>query len=111
VILHDEGEDAAVRAWVRRARRHLTAGRAWGRGGTRNPASLFVDDPIAKRSQQSYLIQMADLVAYAAFRSVFPPGPALAKVCPQSMWESIGDATHTAVSGLRPRAAPGIVLR
>jgi hypothetical protein len=72
---------------------------------------MLIDDRMPRRSEQSYLIQVADLVAYSAYRSVIPPGESLARVCPQGMWAELGDATHTAVSGLRPRAAPGIVLR
>lgn len=55
--------------------------------------------------------QIADLVAYAAFRAVVPPGAAIATVCPQDMWDEIGGATHKAVSGLKPRSKPGIVVR
>lgn len=112
MVLHDEGENAAVRAWVRRSRRYLTAGSAFG-GSTilRNPARMLVDDPVPRVSHQSYMVQLADLVAYAAFRSVVAPGANIAKVCPSSMWLSIGSATHTAVSSVRTRAAPGIVLR
>ncbi len=112
MVIHDEGENDRVRAWVRRARRHLTAGSAFG-GHTvfRNPARLLVDDPVPRKSQHSYMIQLADLVAYAAFRCVIAPGANLAQVCPSDTWDSIGAATHTAVSQNVPRSAPGIVLR
>jgi hypothetical protein len=110
-VMHDEGEDDAIRRWVRRSRRHLTAGSAYGVGTFRNPASLLVDDPVPRRSKQSYFVQLADLVAYAAFRAEIAPGSAIAQVCPQGMWDEIGPATHTAVSGLKPRSRPGIVLR
>lgn len=110
-VFHDEGEDDAIRKWVRRARRHLTSGSAFGPGGMTHPARRLIDDPVPRRSQQSYFIQLADLVAYAAFRAVIPPGAAIAQVCPQTMWDEIGPATHTAVASLRPRSRPGIVLR
>ncbi len=112
MVLHDEGENDAVRRWVRRSRRHLTAGSAFG-GSTvlRNPARMLVEDPIPRSSHHSYLVQLADLVAYTGFRSVVAPGPNVAQVCPTEMWMAIGSATHTPVSGVRPRAAPGIVLR
>ena len=110
-VLHDEGENDAVRRWVRRARRYLTAGSAFGHGNLRNPATLLVDDPTPRKSHQSYFVQMADLVAYAGFRGVIPPGKSVRSVCPASMWDEIGPATHVAVSQLRPRSKPGIVLR
>lgn len=110
-VSHDEGENDAVRRWVRRSRRHLTSGSAFGSGTLSNPARRLVDDPIPRKSEQSYLVQLADLVAYAAFRSVVPPGKAIAEVCPPHMWLEIGAATHTAVARLKPRAAAGIVLR
>ncbi|MFT4265590.1 MAG: DUF3800 domain-containing protein [Nocardioides sp.] len=110
-VFHDEGEDDAIRRWVRRSRRHLTSGRAFGPGSSNNPARRLVDDPVPRRSDQSYFIQMADLVAYAAFRAVVPPGPSIARVCPDTMWDVIGPATHTAVSKVKPRSKPGIVLR
>jgi hypothetical protein len=38
VVIHDEGEDETIRRWVRRARRHLTAGSAYGLGVLQRPA-------------------------------------------------------------------------
>lgn len=111
IVVHDEGEDDAVRRWVRRARRYLTAGSAFGTGTIVNPATALVDDPVPRQSKQSYFIQVADLLAYAAFGNVIPPGPNIETVCPQGMWGELGDATHRPVAKLRPRAAPGIVLR
>lgn len=111
MVIHDDGENDRVRAWVRRARRHLTAGRAFGPGGTRNPARLLVDDPVSRNSRQSYFVQLADLVPYAAFRDLIAPGTSVARVCPQQMWLEIGAAIHAAVNAVRPRAAPGIVVR
>ncbi len=111
MVFHDEGENDAVRKWVRRARRHLTAGSAYGTGGIRGAARRLVDDPVPRRSHHSYLIQMADLVAYAAFRAYVPPSAGIARVCPSTMWREIGPATHTAVTSLRQRSEPGIVIR
>lgn len=111
MVIHDEGDNDAVRAWVRRSRRHLTAGSAFGLGRLRNPAGRVIDDPVARQSHHSYFIQTADLAAYAAFRSVIPPGSGVRSFCPSSTWGLLGPATFTAATGLRPRAAPGIVLR
>lgn len=111
MVIHDEGENDAVRRWVRRARRYLTAGSAYGAGKIVAPATMLIDDPVARQSTQSYFIQVADLLAYAAFRSVVPPGRNIETICPQGMWGEIGDATHRKVAALKPRAAAGIVLR
>lgn len=111
MLIHDEGDNDAIRAWVRRSRRHLTAGSAFGLGSLRNPAGRVIDDPVPRQSHHSYFIQSADLAAYAAFRSVVPPGSAVRSFCPASTWSLLGSAAFTAATGLRPRAAPGIVLR
>lgn len=111
MLLHDEGEDERIRAWARRARRHLTAGSAYGGPSLRTSASLLIEDPSPRSSKHSYFIQASDLVAYSAFRAVVPPSKPVAVVCPDSMWDQIGAATHVAATGLRPRSRPGIVLR
>lgn len=110
-VLHDEGENDAIRRWVRKARRYLPAGSAFGTGSLKASARLLVDDPVARRSHQSYFIQLADLVAYAAFRAVVPPSVAVARICPASTWNEMGPAIAAKVTGLRPRSEPGIVLR
>jgi Protein of unknown function (DUF3800) len=111
MVVHDEGDEEAIRRWVRKARRYLTAGSAFGGGSLQHAARLLVDDPVLRKSHHSYFVQVADLVAYAAFRAVVAPSPTLTRVCPASMWDEIGSATHSAVSALVPRSKPGIVLR
>nr|WP_239643341.1 DUF3800 domain-containing protein [Mycobacteroides abscessus] len=110
-LLHDQGENDAVRRWTRKARRHLPAGSAYGTGSLLRKASLLVDDPVPVKSSSSYFIQLADLVAYAAFRAHIAPGPNVARVCPQPTWHEIGPAIFTPATSLRQRSAPGIVLR
>lgn len=110
-LIHDEGEDASIRRWVRRSRRYITAGSAYGRGSFSLAAKLLVDDPVPRRSQHSYFVQMADLTAYAAFRAYVKPGEAIARVCHQDMWDELGPAVHKATTGLRQLSKPGIVIR
>ncbi len=110
-LIHDEGDNDRVRRWVRQSRRYLTAGAMYGTGRFTHAARLLVDDPSPRQSHQSYLIQMADLVAYAGFRSYVPPGSSIVSVCPATMWQELGAVTHKAVNRNRPRAAPGIVIR
>ena len=112
MISHDEGENDAVRRYVRKARRHLTAGAMAGGGSLQFRADRILDDPIPRNSQHSYLVQMADLVAYAAWRSYVPPSRGVAQVVPQSMWSNIEPAVHAAVNSRNLNGSvPGVVLR
>jgi hypothetical protein len=68
----------------------------------KRPARLLVDDPVPRQSHQSYFLQAADLVAYAAFRFVYPP-PVRARppVVTAKTWEELGDARFKPVSGFK----------
>lgn len=110
MIIHDEGEDDAIRKHARRARRYLTAGKRYGGGGHFQMAfPQLIDDPVPRSSQTSYLLQMADLVAYSAWRAYMKPGSGAALVAPHTMWNELGDARRGEVTSFRePR---GIVIR
>ncbi|NMO56757.1 DUF3800 domain-containing protein [Actinoplanes sp. TBRC 11911] len=110
MIMHDEGEDLQIRKLVRRARRYLTAGSMYGAGSLVNAAKKLIDDPVPRRSDHSYFIQLADLVAYAAFRNTVAPGRNIATVCPQGMWHEIGAAIRTETNRFSG-GTPGIVVR
>jgi hypothetical protein len=109
MIVHDEGNLLAIRKLARKARRAGTAGSAFGMGYLNVPARLLVDDPIPRQSHQSYFLQLADLVACAAFRKLYPP-PVLAvpTVVPQGMWDELRAAKLTAATSLKG-AEPGLV--
>lgn len=111
VVIHDEGDDENIRKWVRRSRRYLTAGSAYGTGPRQHAARLLVDDPVSRWSHQSYLVQSADLVAYAGFRALIPPSPGVAAVCHQDTWDELDTAIHWPVTQVRQRCKPGIVVR
>lgn len=111
MIFHDNGENDAIRKEVRKARRYLTSGSAWGTGTLTFALPHLLDDPVPRDSQQSYFTQVADMVAYAGWRSYMAPSPGVARIVPQDTWLQLGPATHTAVSGLRPRGLPGVVIR
>ncbi|MFE6508319.1 DUF3800 domain-containing protein [Nocardioides sp. NPDC057767] len=110
MIIHDEGENDAVRRMVRKARRHLTAGRMFGGGTVRNPIPHLIDDPSPRASNHSYFVQMADLVAYAGWRTYMHPSKNVARVVPPTMWDHLGDATHRNVNAYSG-GAPGVVVR
>jgi hypothetical protein len=93
MVIHDEGDSHRIRTLVRKARRINMPGSAFGTGRLSTPARLTIDDPVARDSTQSYLIQMADLAAYAAYRRLYPP-PKTKSVCPANMWDQLGAARY-----------------
>jgi hypothetical protein len=105
----DEGEGPRVRAITRKARRAGTAGSAFGAGYLKRPARLIIDDPVARKSHESYFIQLADLTAYAAFRKLYPPPARDVQIVPQGMWDELGIATYTRANYLNSKGVPGIV--
>jgi hypothetical protein len=108
MIIHDEGYAPAVRALVRKARRIGTAGSMFGTGSLKRPARLLLDDPVSRRSHESYFLQFADLAAYAAFRRLHPPPPKPVHIVPQRMWDELGEARFAAVNKYSG-GPPGIV--
>src|SRR5262249_53545032 len=108
LVIHDEGEAHLIRRLQRKARRAGTAGSMFGTGSLARPARLVLDDPVPRTSREAYFIQLADLVAYAAFRRLYPPPPRPVHVVPTTMWDELGDARYTEVNkyGGGP---PGIV--
>ncbi|MGB6275425.1 MAG: DUF3800 domain-containing protein [Rhodococcus sp. (in: high G+C Gram-positive bacteria)] len=82
VIVHDIGQNDEVRKLVRRFRR-IT----WSAVGDRVNARHIVEDSVPRDSQQSYFIQLADLVAYAASVKVLPRNGRTAKICNDEMWD------------------------
>lgn len=116
MIIHDEGDDLAVRQIIRKARRLNVPGSAFGLGNLGNqPIRRIIDDAVPRNSQHSFLIQFADLIAYAGFRTVIPPGRSAASVCSSAMWDRLGQARWEAANNLargqmgRPDQ-PGVVV-
>jgi Protein of unknown function (DUF3800) len=110
LITHDEGDDAIVRKLARKARRAGTAGSMFGTGLLQRPARTLLDDPVPRRSDQSYFIQLADLSAYAAYRRIYAPPPVRFPIVPQSTWDKLGAARH-AEANKYSGGPPGIVTR
>jgi hypothetical protein len=73
LVVHDEGDALMIRKRARNAQRAGTAGSNTGIGVLNVPFTRLLDDPVARNSQQSYFLQLADLNAYAAFRRLYPP--------------------------------------
>ena len=109
LLVHDNGENDAIRKLARKSRRYLTAGQAHGSGSVDLQFKRLIDDPQPKDSQQSYMLQMADLVAYAGWRRLYKPGSSVAGVVHQDMWSELGAATLVRVNSVKLRTAPGVV--
>lgn len=113
MLLHDEGDSVNVRRLARKARRANTAGSAFGLGILRLPARLLVDDPVPRQSDQSYFLQLADFIAYAAYRRLYPPPAGRYPICPAEMWSELGSACHAEANQLAysqdPTRHPGLI--
>jgi hypothetical protein len=70
---------------------------------------MLVDDPVQRRSHESYFVQLADLSAYAAFRNVYPPPARPVQIVPQGMWLELGPAAFPEVNKFSG-GTPGIVV-
>ncbi len=109
VVFHDEGDEAKVRALARKARRAGIAGSAFGPGWLNVPFKGLIDDPVSRHSHESLFLQLADLVAYAAFRRVYPPPARAVQIVPELMWDELGAARMAEVNQRSGGASPGIV--
>lgn len=94
VLVHDQGDNDRIRRMHRRCRQSTAI------DGTVCPG-LLVEDPVPRRSELSYFVQAADLVAYAAFRRIQPPGKSSGLVCDANMWEVLKAIWLTEVSQSR----------
>lgn len=112
IVIHDAGENDEIRKYFRKARRFLTAGRASGGGRFQFSARRFIDDPVPRDSASSYFVQIADLVAYAGWRTYQAPGRSAALVVDRLTWDDLGVANRTVVNSVRLNGSvPGVVLR
>lgn len=109
MIVHDEGEGDSIRKMARKARRAGGAGSMFGTGHLSRPAKLLVDDPVVRRSHESYFVQLADLAAYAAFRNIYPPPARTVQIVPRTMWTELGSAAFAPVNQFSG-GTPGIVV-
>lgn len=106
MLFPDSGQYVWMRRLTREMRRHSVVGSMFGGSTLDRPLlKVLVDDPVERDSEQSYLIQLADLNAYAAFRNriVIPQFPNL-------MWRELGPAILREANQNKPGQEPGIVM-
>ncbi|MBS9534350.1 DUF3800 domain-containing protein [Mycobacterium sp. M1] len=93
MVIHDVGQDDAIRRLVRRFRRATLSA-----NGLPASARLLVEDPVPRDSQHSYFIQLADLTAYAAAAKVLPRHGRTVSICDERMWQLLGPVHARTVS-------------
>ena len=109
ILIHDDGENLAVRKMARLSRRHLTAGSLFGNSQLINPFGTLIEDPFPKISKESYFIQLADIVAYSAFRRIIPPSKKVGEIVKQNSWSELGAAVFAPVNQMKVITEKGIV--
>ncbi len=108
VLVHDQGDERRVCALARRARQEGMTLEGVGLRPLHAPFLGLLDDPVSRDSKQSLFLQLADLVAYAAFRRVFPPPPRDVQIVPATMWSELGTSRLAEIG--EPSNRKGIVV-
>lgn len=111
-LSHDEGNNASVRKLARRARTYLTAGQVYGRNYVQLSSGWLIDDPVPRKSNESYFIQVADIVAWTASRTLITPGASGRRL--MASWSDLGSGCYEVVNRWArksdPDLPPGIVI-
>jgi Protein of unknown function (DUF3800) len=105
MLFPDSGNYYWLRRLSRKMRRHSHVGSIYGGSYSAPLLRVLVDDPVERDSKESFFIQLADLNAYAAYRSEIPD-PRF----PRTMWTELGGAIVTDVNKYHHGTeTPGIV--
>lgn len=92
LIFHDEGNDRRIRTLAQASQRTGHSKYGLEEASLNAPFHELIDYPISRRSHDSLFLQLADLVAYAAFRQVYPPPARSVQIVPARMWKELGEA-------------------
>ena len=64
IVFADDTNEIQIRKLMRRMRRHHYVGSMYGRSSIQSNAANVIEDPIMRSSQDSYFIQVADMVSH-----------------------------------------------
>jgi hypothetical protein len=92
IIFHDEGKCLRIRTLAQTSQVGGCPEDAFKGAAVSAPFRGLVDYPVSRRSHESLFLQLSDLVAYAAFRHLFPPPARSVQIVPSQMWEELGAA-------------------
>lgn len=92
LIFHDEADDRRIRTLAQTTQRTGHSQYGLDEASLNVPFHELVDYPISRRSHDSLFLQLSDLVAYAAFRQVYPPPARSVQIVPARMWKELGQA-------------------
>jgi len=93
LIIADEGRDIEITRVLRKMNVHNPIPSAFGRwpeGALRNtPTEKIIEDPIFRKSDMSYLLQLVDCVAFALLKKEVPPTPNIKKYGIHKMFDAV----------------------
>jgi hypothetical protein len=111
-IIADEGREREITAAIRKMHVYNPIPSRYGEWApgqrTQNiPATRIIEDPVFKRSERSYFLQLADCVAFALLKREVPPTPLVRRYAIHKMFdEALADVCFRLAS---PRDPLGIV--
>ena len=75
LIVADNTANATVRALLRKMRIYNPVPSHYDPKGYYNvPVRTIIEDPVFRRSEHSYFVQMADMIAHSLYRKLYPKG-------------------------------------
>lgn len=109
LIIHDSGDNAVIKKILRWSRVQLSAGQMYGNHNFRVPFKSLIEDAIPRDSRDSYFIQLADIVAYTAFRRIIPGKQNANSIVKTKFWEEFGEGIFKKANKNNVLTAEGIV--
>jgi hypothetical protein len=73
LIFADENDEVRLRRLTRKMRVFNFAGSHYG-GGYSYPLTQLLEDPIMRASENSYFVQISDMISHALYRKLYPKG-------------------------------------